>query len=80
MKPKLISALLAFSLAGSLANAAPAHDEAAARQRYETCLGQAQSNPGGALGNAGNWLKNGGGVPASHCEALALVGLHRYAE
>jgi tetratricopeptide (TPR) repeat protein len=60
--------------------AAPRDREAAARQRYDGCLSQTRSNPAGALGNAEDWLHHDGGVPASHCAALALVGLKRYGE
>jgi tetratricopeptide (TPR) repeat protein len=71
---KKIPVLLALVLA-----AGAAHAETAA-QHYETCLAQAQANPPAALGNANNWIKSGGGIPAGHCAALALIGLHRYAE
>lgn len=67
-------------LFAAAAAAAPAHDEAAARQRYDGCLNEAHTNPAGALGNAEDWHRHDGGVPASHCAALALVGLKRYAE
>ena len=47
---------------------------------YRLCLSAANLNPSAALSDAGNWEKSGGGVPAQHCTALALVGLRRYAE
>jgi tetratricopeptide (TPR) repeat protein len=67
---------LRFALLFALA-AAPA---AAAPSQYDACMAQAQSNPGGGLMMAGNWAKKGGGAPADHCAAVALVGLHRFGE
>lgn len=52
--------------------------ESAGGARYARCLAAASTNPAGALAEAGSWLRVGGGVPAQHCEALALVGLKRY--
>jgi len=49
-------------------------------QHYRLCLNNASSNPGAALVDADVWAKAGGGVPAQHCAAVALVGLKRYAE
>ena len=51
---------------------APAH--------YSRCLADSTSNPAAALADAQGWAKTGGGVPAEHCAALALVSLKRYAE
>jgi tetratricopeptide (TPR) repeat protein len=67
-------------LFAATAAAAPARDEAAARQRYDGCLSEARTNPAGALGNAEDWLHHDGGIPAAHCAALALVGLKRYGD
>ena len=49
-------------------------------QHYRLCLAMSSTNPAGALSDAQVWGKDGGGVPAQHCAALALVGLKRYAE
>src|SRR5471032_926696 len=48
--------------------------------RYRRCLDSSSANPALALSDAEAWTKSGGGVPAEHCAALALVGLKRYAE
>lgn len=45
---------------------------------YRNCLMLAGNNPAAALADAEAWHR--GGVPAGHCAAVALVGLHRYAE
>src|SRR5215469_3766315 len=47
---------------------------------YRTCLSASNLNPAAALSDAESWVKTGGGVPAQHCAALALVNLKRYAE
>src|SRR5471030_2702825 len=47
---------------------------------YRRCLDSSSANPAPALADAEAWAKSGGGVPAEHCAALALVGLKRYAE
>jgi tetratricopeptide (TPR) repeat protein len=49
-------------------------------QHYRLCLAASSNNPASALGDAESWIGNGGGVPAQHCAALALVGLKRYVE
>lgn len=49
-------------------------------QHYRLCLASSTSNPGAALVDAEVWIKAGGGAPAQHCAALALVNLKRYAE
>ena len=48
--------------------------------QYEACLNRAQADPSGALMLASAWAKNGGGAPADHCAAMALVGLRRFPE
>lgn len=47
---------------------------------YRNCLSASSANPAGAFTDAEDWAKAGGGVPAQHCAALALVNLKRYAE
>jgi tetratricopeptide (TPR) repeat protein len=47
---------------------------------YRRCLADSSANPTIALTDAESWTKAGGGVPAQHCAALALVSLKRYAE
>ena len=57
------------------ANAAPSD-----ASHYQRCLAASSANPAAALADAEAWAKAGGGVPAQHCAALALVSLKRYAE
>lgn len=47
---------------------------------YASCLLLASRAPEEALGKARAWAENGGGPPARHCAAVALIGLERYRE
>ena len=47
---------------------------------YRRCMADSSANPGAALGDAENWVRSNGGVPAEHCAASALFNLKRYAE
>jgi len=47
-------------------------------QQYEQCLALAGSNPKAALAAAQDWRDAGGGFPAGHCAAVALIGLKQY--
>lgn len=48
----------------------PAQDPA---RRYERCLEQIKLNAQAALESALEWVGEGGGAPAKHCHALALI-------
>jgi tetratricopeptide (TPR) repeat protein len=73
-------AVLALLLAVPAWGAPGLSDDAAAAARYNRCLALASGKPEAGLSEAGLWMRSGGGVPAEHCAALALVGLRRYAE
>jgi len=60
-----------------LAAALPAR---ASDMTYEGCLSQVETAPATALTSAQAWNAAGGGAPAAHCVALALVALNRYGE
>jgi tetratricopeptide (TPR) repeat protein len=47
---------------------------------YGQCLALARKKPAEALKRATAWRNGGGGFPADHCAAVALIGLKRYAE
>ena len=47
---------------------------------YQTCLDLTRKQPDKAIELAGKWLGLGGGEPAKHCQALALVGLKEWGE
>ena len=48
--------------------------------RYDRCLSMIKTRANEAVTTAEAWHKSGGGAAALHCEALALVALHRYAD
>lgn len=60
---------LALMLAPTLCRA----DDAADAARYERCLSQISFNPEAALEAALEWVGDGGGAPAKHCHAIALI-------
>ena len=64
---------------GSRASGAPA-GAPSAPQGYDQCLAMAHSNPQQAFTQATAWHDSGGGFPAQHCAAVALVGLKKYPE
>ena len=41
--------------------------------QYEACMALLQRDPAGALDSAVEWEKQGGGDPARHCKALAMI-------
>lgn len=49
-------------------------------KQYAACMVLARDHPQDAYDSAGTWLAEGGGAPARHCQAVALVGLDRFAE
>lgn len=57
-----------------------ATDEAQKAEIYNRCLAKAQSDPPAAYSDALAWHEAGGGLPARHCAAVALVGTRQYAE
>jgi tetratricopeptide (TPR) repeat protein len=63
-----------------LLSAGPVLADESAEAHYGRCLALTSSNAAIALGEATSWAKAGGGPPADHCAALALVGLGRYGE
>jgi len=65
------SVLMASSLSG-LSARQPKVDH---RSEYEACLSLAEENPADAYRSGLAWFKAGGGLPARHCVAVALVGL-----
>ena len=75
----------ALSLVVSLLAAMPVVAASATRSvpdsaHYRRCLTDSNVNPAAALADAEGWIKSGGGVPAEHCAALALISLKRYPE
>ena len=79
----LPTATLAVSLAAlpPLLTAAGARaDEAAEAKAYRDCILQAQEDPAAAYEQASAWGSQGGGDPARHCGAVALIQLGHFEE
>ncbi len=74
MSKPILSVALFLSL---LPGFAAAQDESA---RYASCIQLTQSDPDTAFDRAIAWRDDGGGMPARHCAALALIGLRLYEE
>ncbi|EDP63982.1 TPR repeat protein [alpha proteobacterium BAL199] len=71
-----LAVLLLFAPASGWA----AIDDAQKADIYNRCLAKAQSDPSAAYSDALAWHEAGGGLPARHCAAVALVGTRQYAE
>lgn len=50
------------------------------KAEYEACMQLARQDPNAAEDSARTWLDLGGGEPAKHCVAVALIGQQRFAE
>jgi tetratricopeptide (TPR) repeat protein len=62
------------------ASTAPLRDESSDQATYERCLNLAKTDPSAARDLAEHWQSRGGGHPADHCYAVALIGLKQYKE
>jgi hypothetical protein len=60
--------------------ASKAAADAVAAKRYADCLRLAKTKPTDGWETALAWAGEGGGEPARHCEAVALIGLKQYRE
>lgn len=80
--PRIAQAIRIPVLFLSLALAAPAgaQNDAAEAAQYRACLTKTETNADAAYDDALMWRDRGGGVPAQHCAAVALVALGKYAE
>ena len=67
--------LAGLGLITSAAEAQTSSYEAVERARYEACLERIETDPENAYEDALTWKFDGGGWPALHCEARALVTL-----
>jgi tetratricopeptide (TPR) repeat protein len=69
--PGLCVGLTLFALAPALAQ----ETQIDHRAEYGACLALAEEAPAEAYRSGLQWFKAGGGIPARHCVAVALVGL-----
>ncbi|MBV9523048.1 MAG: tetratricopeptide repeat protein [Alphaproteobacteria bacterium] len=74
----VLPGLLLVAISGIYAVAQ--HLPAVEADHYARCMDAARRDPAAAWENARSWHDSGGGHPADHCAAVALIGLKRYAE
>lgn len=72
----LLAASVAFIAGAVDAQPSPALQDIA----YQDCLSLMRRNPEDGFAQAQVWQATGGGLPAAHCAALALVELKHYAD
>ncbi|HEX6958782.1 MAG TPA: hypothetical protein VF194_12415 [Ferrovibrio sp.] len=81
-----IASLLAIASLALLPEAALAAGDAMQKSRvledeaYRDCLAQIRKDPEEGFAQAQVWQATGGGLPAAHCAALALVELKHYGD
>ena len=72
---------LAFFLGALIVPAfAPAANDESPEAHYRACMAKARLAPDAAFDDAVAWTGLGGGAPARHCLAVALIGLGQHAE
>jgi len=76
-RPRALVAVLLVTLAAAPTARADQFD-AQREQKYEDCMAQAQRTPVDGYETALAWVGQGGGDPARHCAAVALIGLGKY--
>src|SRR5437868_443715 len=72
--------LTAPAWAGEAVQLAPDPDPSDPQKTYVVCLELAAARPEAGIEMAGKWRGLGGGEPADHCAAVALIGLKDYFE
>lgn len=80
MGPSLVRLPILIAVLGLSAFPAAAIEDASEARRYTECMETVLRNPDGAFENALAWSYEGGGFPARHCAASALLALEHYAE
>jgi tetratricopeptide (TPR) repeat protein len=81
--PARLHRLVVLAIAALVVAAPGAHADqfdSAREQKYEDCMAQAQRAPADGYETALAWDGQGGGDPARHCAAVALIGLGKYQE
>lgn len=73
---RIVSLLIVILIAA----ASPARAAGDESRRYANCLAETRKAPEAAYERAQAWQFEGGGDPARHCAAVALIGLDRPAE
>jgi tetratricopeptide (TPR) repeat protein len=84
MQHRALAALITLTLAAPLMaqtpQGTPAPDTLDPAKTYRLCLDTARTFAEQGYEFAGKWLGLGGGEPARHCQAVAMLGLGQYTE
>lgn len=80
VKRASVAVLLALLPAAAHAAVSSAPVRPGDAAHYRTCLAETEDNAAVALKDALQWSRDGGGLPAQHCAALALVAQGKYRE
>ncbi|HLT77924.1 MAG TPA: hypothetical protein VKZ87_11095 [Ferrovibrio sp.] len=76
-----LSGLIAsIALVASAVAAQPSASPTLEDVAYQDCLSLARRQPEDGFAHAQTWSETGGGLPAAHCAALALIELKHYAD
>lgn len=75
-----IASLAALALLAPLSGAQAEPFDFARQQEYDDCMTLARRVPADGYESALAWESQGGGDPARHCAAVALIGLGKFAE
>ncbi len=76
----LLAATPALAQVKSNNKGTPAPDTLDPAKTYELCLDTARLYPEQGVEFAGKWVGLGGGEPAKHCQAVAMLGMREYGE
>lgn len=77
MTSRVLPVAMILSLAVPALAQSPATDPG---RRYSACMAQARAEPVKAVSAAQQWYKEGGGLAARHCAAIAFYGLGQFVE
>lgn len=75
-----LSLALASLLAAPALLAQPSPSRVLEDQSYQDCLSLMRRNPEEGFAQAQTWQATGGGLPAAHCAALALIEMKHYGD
>jgi regulator of sirC expression with transglutaminase-like and TPR domain len=79
-RPVLLSLLPALALLSLAAPSAADQFDVIRQKEYEDCMTLARRVPADGYESALAWQGQGGGDPARHCAAVALIGMGKYKE
>ncbi len=72
--------ILLFASCAAAADQTPTSKDPEEYRQYQHCIAVARANPDEGWHEGLAWASLGGGEPAHHCQAVALIGKHQYDE